>query len=91
MELDRKDLIDFAADVTLYVEKIGIAKVIDNFIERKSIKAEAQNETPNVNNNEGEEIIRKCELADIEGNCSVGMCLYLDDEKVFCREIRIKN
>lgn len=55
MELDRKDLIDFAADVTLYVEKIGIAKVIDNFIERKSIKAEAQNETPNVNNNEAQE------------------------------------
>ena len=54
MELDRKDSIDFAADVTLYVEKIGIAKVIDNFIERKSIKAEATVETPSVNDNEAQ-------------------------------------
>lgn len=54
MELNRKDLIDFAADVTLYVEKIGIAKVIDNFIERKSIKAEATFETPSVNDNEAQ-------------------------------------
>ena len=54
MELDRKDSIDFAADVTLYVAKIGIAKVIDNFIERKSIKAEATVETPSVNDNEAQ-------------------------------------
>ena len=76
MELDRKDLIDFAADVTLYVEKIGISKVIDNFIERKSIKAEATFETPSVNDNEAQ--IKSC------NNCKYYLHAPIEHSCFYC-------
>jgi len=54
MELDKKELTEFAELVRSNADK-KIESIVKGYMDYNSVNSEAQNETPNVNNNEQKE------------------------------------